>query len=436
MSEVVPTAGAVDTACALRGAGPRGAIARGLGRSYNDAAQNAGGLVLQPASARLELDPVTGVVDVGGAVSLDALMRVLVPKGWFVPVTPGTRFVTVGGAVASDVHGKNHHVDGSFADHLDSIDLLTPDGVVRTIGPEGDPDDVALFWATAGGMGLTGVVLGARLRCLPIETSAMLVETIRTADLADTMQVLADADHRCRYSVAWVDLIAGGDALGRGVVTLGDHAPAAVVSGPDRLAFAPRRLASVPSWFDVSLLNGVSIRAFNELWYRKAPGHRVDELQSIGWYFHPLDAVGRWNRFYGRRGFVQYQMVVPDTAAHAVRTVVERFVARGVPSFLAVLKRFGAGNDGPLSFPMAGWTLALDVPAGVAGLDALLDEIDDLVVAVGGRVYLAKDGRVRPELLPRMYPRLEEWRDVVAGLGHGDRLGSDLDRRLGLRRTT
>lgn len=412
---------------------PRGVLARGMGRSYNDSAQNAGGVLVDTGRRHIELDPSTGIVDVGSAVSLDELMRSLLPHGWFVPVTPGTRLVSVGGAIASDVHGKNHHVDGSIGVHLESLDLMTPDGAVRTVAPA-DPASAAVFWATVGGLGLTGLVLSCRLRCTPVESSRVLVETVRTRDLDHTMRVLVDADERTRYSVAWVDLIAGGAALGRGVVTLGDHAPAESVTAGDPLTFSPDQLAAVPPWYDVSLLNRLTIRAFNELWYRKAPKHRVDELQPISAFFHPLDMLGRWNRLYGRRGFVQYQMVVPDEAAETVRATIETLVGRRVPSFLAVLKRFGAANEAPLSFPKPGWTLALDIPAGVAGLPDILDELDAMVLEAGGRVYLAKDGRVAPELVEAMYPRLDEWRAVVDELDPDHRICSDLDRRLGLRR--
>lgn len=412
---------------------PRGVLARGMGRSYNDSAQNAGGVLIDTGRRHIDLDPSTGVVDVGSAVSLDDLMRSLLPHGWFVPVTPGTRLVSVGGAIASDVHGKNHHVDGSIGVHLESIDLLVPDGSVRTVAPT-DPSSAPVFWATVGGLGLTGLVLSCRLRCMAVESSRMLAETIRTRDLDHTMGVLIEADERTQYSVAWVDLIARGSALGRGVVTLGDHAPASAVTSGDPLTFSPDQVVAVPPWYDVSVLNRLSIRAFNELWYRKAPKHRVDELLRISAFFHPLDMLGRWNRLYGRRGFVQYQMVVPDEAAETVRSTIETLVSRRVPSFLAVLKRFGSANEAPLSFPRPGWTLALDIPAGVDGLAGILDEVDTEVLGVGGRVYLAKDGRVLPEVLEAMYPRLDEWRTVVDEIDPDHRLCSDLDRRLGLRR--
>lgn len=419
---------------ALRASGPRGVLARGLGRSYGDAAQNGGGTVVRLGdSLAVSLDSTTGIVRAGAGVSLETLIAALLPQGYFVPVTPGTRLVTVGGAIAADIHGKNHHVDGSFGNHLVSLDLMGPDGTVRTVGPDPglDPD---AFWATVGGMGLTGIVTACTFRGLAVETSKMLVETWRTTDLDETMRVMVDHEPKYRYSVAWVDAQARGARLGRGVVTMADHAPRSAVPPGTSQDFTDAAVAGVPSVVPRGLLNTATIRAFNELWYRKAPRRRSGELQGIGSFFHPLDLVRNWNRLYGRSGMLQYQFVIPLGCEDLLRSIMERLAKGGAASFLTVLKRFGASNDGMLSFPRPGWTLTLDIPTGVQGLGALLHRLDHDVVGAGGRVYFAKDSRLSSDLVPAMYPRLDEWREVCDRLDPTAVFQSDLARRLGLRR--
>lgn len=420
----------------LSGAGPRGILARGLGRSYGDAAQNAGGLVADMTgwTGIHAFDPVTGEVRVAAGTSLDGLMRRLIPEGWFVPVTPGTRFVTVGGAIASDIHGKNHHRDGSFCDHVVSLDLLTPDVGRVTVSPPEAPD---VFWATAGGMGLTGIVLQATIKLMRIETSKVLVDIEQASDLDDLMARLEEGDARYRYSVAWIDSLARGRHLGRGVLTRGEHATLEDLPREERpaaLAFKPRSLASVPPGLP-SLVRREAIRAFNELWFRRAPRAARGRLQSIGSFFHPLDGVSGWNRLYGRTGFVQYQFVVPFGREDALRSAFERLARAGCPSFLSVLKRMG-GQHGLLAFASPGWTLAMDIPASMPGLGPLLDGLDDLVAEAGGRVYLTKDSRLRPEMLEAMYPGIERWRTIRDRLDSHHLMRSDLDRRLDLSGTT
>ncbi|WP_369146065.1 FAD-binding protein [Streptomyces sp. R44] len=426
--------GHAEVAEALRACGRRGAVARGLGRAYGDAAQNAGGTVLDMTGLDriLAVDTTAGLVVCEAGVSLHRLMAALLPLGWFVPVTPGTRYVTVGGAIGADIHGKNHHVSGSFGRHVTALELLTADGEIRTVLP-GTP----LFDATTGGMGLTGVILSATLRLLPVETSLMRVDTERVPDLDELMARLTATDHAYRYSVAWIDLLARGAATGRAVLTRGDHAPYDALprrhrARRDPLAFRPGRLPAPPPYVPGGLLGRTTVGLFNELWYRRAPRAATGSLQSLPAFFHPLDGVPHWNRIYGPGGFVQYQFVVPYGQEDTLRRIVRRIADRGCPSFLAVLKRFGAGDPGWLSFPLPGWTLALDLPTGLPGLGRFLDALDEEVVGAGGRVYLAKDSRVRPETLAAMYPRLDEFRALRAALDPRSVLTSDLARRLRL----
>jgi decaprenylphospho-beta-D-ribofuranose 2-oxidase len=429
---VVETA-AADVPALLRSRPARGVIARGLGRSYGDAAQNAGGTVLAPiggpTTVRRATDG-TALVTAAAGTSLHDLMGELLAQQLFVPVTPGTRYVTLGGAVAADIHGKNHHRDGSFGDHVVELELVTPDGAVHRVGPEADAD---LFWATVGGMGLLGVVTRVMFRALPVESAYVRVHTQRIADLDALMRTMRDHDDDFRYSVAWIDTLARGRALGRAVLTRGDHATAAELTGAParhrwRAPSDPR--LGVPLTPPVGLVSRLGVRAFNELWFRKAPRDRVG-LESVAAFFHPLDLVEGWNRLYGRGGLVQYQLVVPDHAEAAVADALRLLSAAGQPSFLAVLKRFGAAGPGLLSFPTAGWTLALDLPAGPS-LVPLFRALDQLVVEAGGRLYLAKDSRLTPETFDRMYDRADEFRKLRRELDPDGVLQSDLARRLRL----
>jgi len=420
----------------VKDVGRRGAIARGLGRSYGDSAQNGGGTVLRLAagSAGLSLDEQRAEVTAPGGMSLDELLRLIVPRGFFVPVTPGTRYVTVGGALASDIHGKNHHVEGSFGNHVRRLRLLTADGTIRELTPDGETS--SSFWATIGGMGLTGIILDATFSLIPIETSRCVIETRRVGDLDALLAVMGPgADDAVRYSVAWIDLLAKGKHLGRSVLTRGDHATVDQLSSKqasDPLDYGPHQVASVPITPPISVLNHASVAAFNEAWYRKAPRHREGEIQGLTRFFHPLDAVGNWNRLYGPRGFVQYQFVVPFGAETAMRAVIERIAGSGTASFLAVLKAFGPANPAPMSFPFPGWTLALDLPAGARDLAGLLHRLDDIVLDAGGRHYLAKDAHTTPDAIRRGYPRLAEWRSARDALDPQRTWASDQARRLAL----
>jgi len=430
-AELAEPAGETEAAALLRSAAG-GAIPRGLGRSYNNAAQCAQGLVLSTSRLNriLSLDAATGVAVCEGGVSLERLMVAGLPHGWFVPVSPGTRQVTIGGAIAADVHGKNHHVAGSFAAHVRSFDLLLPGGDLRTVTPRDE-----LFWVTAGGMGLTGFIVRATVQLKQVGTSRVKVDTVRTADIDETMAVLAEHDRTYGYTVAWSDSLATGRGLGRSIITSGDFAEPGDLTArqsEDPFAFDPRPRLGAPPAFPPGVINRYTVRLANEVWYRKAPRLREGELQTIGQFFHPLDGIRNWNRIYGPGGFRQYQYLVPFGAEEAVRRSFEVVSSHPAPSFVTVLKRFGAADPGLLSFPAPGWTLALDFPARTPGLGPMLDELDRLVVRHGGRVYLAKDSRVPALVLEEMYPRLPEFRKFRGELDPAGVLASDLSRRLGL----
>jgi len=406
-------------------------LPRGFGRSYGDASLNAGEAVIDMTGVS-GIDSFTagnGTVTVAGGTSFDDLLRFLVPRGFFVPVTPGTRFVTAGGAIAADVHGKNHHGDGSLQQHLLAFDLLLANGETVAVTAEADP---RTFSATCGGLGLTGIVTRATLRSLPIETAFMAVTRERTPDLATTLERIRASDAQYRYSVAWVDCLARGRSLGRSVIMQANHArleelPAELRVRP--LELTPSTPLPWPRWSPSGLVRPASARLFNQAFYRKAPAQPRKSIEGILSYFYPLDRIKNWNRAYGPRGFVQYQFVVPEAAHETLKAVIARLADGGCPSLFAVLKRMGPGA-GMLSFPIAGWTLALDIPASAPGLAALLDELDEMVSAAGGRVYLAKDARMRPEMVAHMYPDLDEWRAIRAQLDPGQRWQSDLSRRL------
>ncbi|MFV0462364.1 MAG: FAD-binding protein [Nostocoides sp.] len=423
-SEVAYPATVEAVAEAVTSAGRRGVLTRGLGRAYGDAALNAGGSVLR-LNHMSAIGPISpdGVITLDAGVVLDDLIRHALPQGWFVPVTPGTAHVSVGGAVAADVHGKNHHAVGSFGQHLAWVEVVDGRGRLRRL-QSADP----LLGAVIAGMGLTGVITRVGLRLRPVTSPLMTVRTTRTTGLEQTMAVLSEDDTRFPYTVAWIDTLTAGAAMGRGIVTSGNHTDGAAARATVAVPRAARTLPG-PPWAPAGLLNRTSIRAFNGAYYRHGPRHPRTDEQTIGAFFHPLDVIDGWNRLYGPRGFLQYQVVVPDP--HSIEALMTLLQRAHVLSFLAVLKRFGPSYGAPLSFPIPGWTLALDIPVS-NGIHATLDAADDLVVSAGGRTYFAKDSRLRPELVPVMYPQLEHWRALRADLDPDGVFVSDLARRLSL----
>ncbi|MNS30111.1 putative decaprenylphosphoryl-beta-D-ribose oxidase [compost metagenome] len=405
-------------------------IPRGLGRSYGDTALNGqGGVIDQTRLNRmLAFDPATGALTCEAGVSFAEIIETFLPRGWFLPVTPGTKFVTVGGAIANDVHGKNHHIDGAFSRFVEELTLLTPTGEVLTCSPTEHAD---VFWATVGGVGLTGTILTARFRLTRVSTAYAHVTYRQAKNLDEALALFAEDGDRHRLSVAWIDCLARGASMGRSVLMLGDYAtPEQLGAGTAPLALAPAKKLAIPMDFPSGTLNRYSVAAFNALFYAKH-GNR-DQVVHFEPYFYPLDAIRDWNRMYGKAGFVQYQVALPEsTAREGLTELLERFSGSGRASFLAVLKRFGPEGSGLLSFPMAGYTLALDLPMD-ATLPAFLRELDARVVAWGGRLYLAKDALVSREHFERMYPRLAEFKAIQRRLDPQGRMGSTQARRLGL----
>jgi FAD/FMN-containing dehydrogenase len=545
---------------------PRGLLARGAGRSYGDAAQNAGGLVLllDAVASSIELAKDGSTVRAGAAVTLSELISLLVPRGLFLPVVPGTSKVTVGGAISADIHGKNHHRDSSFGAHIKAVEVLTPSGPLRA-EPSTHPE---VFNAVVGGMGLAGIITSAEIALVPIESEYVLVDTYKTADIGETMALMDSADHRYRYSVAWVDSTARGKHLGRSVVQFGNHPPEPLpherfsIGLPPRLGSTLLRLTRPlpegwPTDFDgiewvplalgeglgrppaspsaahkspgkngritrpaaasrpeitsdpeatsdpgttyrreITSDPGITYRSdttfepgthgagsrtkadpasniattnkkrpptaggslvlsaisglgeaiastslvrpwttwlFDRFWYRIAPKQETAAPIHFSKYFFPLDGISGWNRLYGKAGFVQYQLVIPFGSEPVIESALLCLAQARAFSPVTVLKRMGSESGFPLSFPMPGWTLALDLPAWIPGLPRLLRKLDCMVAEAGGRVYLAKDSRMSPDSFRSMYTRFSEWQKACERLDPGGVLMSDLARRLRLK---
>ncbi|MGL3607528.1 FAD-binding oxidoreductase [Rhizobium sp. G187] len=383
-------------------------IARGNGRAYGDSAVARGKTIDMRAFNRLiAFNAENGQVIAEAGVTLEEIIAAFLPCGWFPAVTPGTKFVTIGGMVASDVHGKNHHLEGSFGNFVDWFDLMGPDGAISRCSREENPD---LFAWTIGGMGLTGVILTVAFRLRPVKTGWIRQQTLVAANVTDAIRLFED-NASATYSVAWIDCLSEGDALGRSLVMLGEHATETELSGTQRadiFAEKKKRKLTIPLDAPPGLLNTWSVRAFNALYY--ANGRRKPKESLVDWdsYFYPLDAILGWNRIYGRKGFLQFQNVLPlDNADKGLRELLSRIAASGSGSFLAVLKRFGE-QDSRFSFPMPGYTLALDFPVTEANF-ALMDELDQISIAHGGRFYLAKDARLTGRTLRQADPRVRDF---------------------------
>jgi decaprenylphospho-beta-D-ribofuranose 2-oxidase len=415
-------------------AGSRGVIARGLGRSYGDAALNEDGtvLLLTRLDRLLAFDADSGVVECESGVSLATLLEVFVPRGFFLPVTPGTKHVTVGGAIATDVHGKNHHRDGSIAAFVLDLRLVTGSGKIVYCSRH---ENSEVFWATLGGMGLTGVILSARLRLRAVPTSYMRVDCRRCPDLDGVLTQFEQRDRGCQYSVAWIDCMARGRTLGRSVLMQADHAaldelPPAQRSTPLRPARASQR--NVPFHAPGFALNPLTVRLFNAAYYARHPD-REGQLCHYEPFFYPLDVLGNWNRIYGRRGFTQYQVVFePKRSRAGLVALLETIASSGRASFLAVLKSFGAPSGGLLSFPTNGHTLALDIPNRGAGFAQFIGRLNHITLQHGGRVYLAKDAFLDAPSFRSMYPAAQRFIAVKRAVDARGCFTSSLARRIEL----
>lgn len=380
-------------------------LPQGNARSYGDSCLNADGVVVSSRHLNrfIAFDRVSGVLRAEAGVLLSDILALVEPQGWFLPVTPGTQFVTLGGAVANDVHGKNHHLAGSFGCHVRALELLRSDGERLVCGPDQHSD---WFQATVGGLGLTGFITWVELALKPVTNSAVLAETIKYPDLASFFQLSRESDHDFEYTVAWIDCLASGAALGRGHFIRGNHA--SPLQG--KPALSPRTL-TVPLDPPISLINALSLKAFNQLYYHRQWRERQTQTVHYRPFFYPLDAIAHWNRIYGPKGFLQYQFVVPEEVSEAaVREVLGCIARHKTGSFLAVLKVFGdVASPGLLSFPRPGATLALDFPYRGSATLALFDQLDAIVSQAGGAIYPAKDAHMSGEHFQQFYPRLNDF---------------------------
>ncbi len=403
-----------------------GLVARGLGRSYGDSALANTLLSTQNLDHFLAFDEETGILHCASGVSFAEILKVLVPKGWFLPVTPGTQFVTVGGAVASDVHGKNHHLDGSFSAHLLGLKLMVASGEIIECSAAQHRE---LFLATCGGMGLTGIILEASFQLLAIESAYIQETTWKTNNLAETL-ALFDEFQQTTYSVAWIDCLSTGKQLGRSLLMLGEHAKKDGLA--DSLQTGKTGKLSIPVDMPTVLLNSYSVKAFNTLYYNKVRQKQTQRQVHYAPFFYPLDSLQNWNRLYGKNGFTQYQFVLPKAAGlEGMTKILTKIAESKRGSFLAVLKVFGKANDNYLSFPMEGYTLALDFKID-STLFAFLDELDSIVLDYGGRLYLTKDARMSEATFKQSYPLWEQFQEVRHQYGAEKLFNSLQSQRLGL----
>ena len=387
-----------------------GFIPRGNGRCYGDASLSDKTISTLKYDKILSFDVEHGIFECQSGLTLDQVLEVIVPKGWFLPVTPGTKFITVGGAIGSDVHGKNHHVDGSFSNHVVDMDIVLANGETITCSPELNGD---LFEATCGGMGLTGMVTRTKFRLKKIESSFIAQKQIKAENLEEVIRLFDEYKHYT-YSVAWIDCLKKGKHFGRSILILGEHAKLGELNEKqkkDPLQLPKKKQITFPFNLPSWVLNPFTVKAFNFLYYSKNTKKELNNVVSYEPFFYPLDAILHWNRGYGKKGFVQYQFVLPLEAKQGLIEILQKISDKGLGSFLAVLKVFGQ-QESIISFPKEGFTLALDFPVR-DGLFDFLDELDKVVLQYGGRLYMSKDARMKPEVMTAGYPELEKFKTIV-----------------------
>lgn len=396
-------------------------ISRGMGRSYGDSANAKHVLQTTYLDRYIDFDAKRGSITCEAGITLRAILNLIVPKGWFLPVTPGTCHATLGGAIASDVHGKNHHLEGTLGQHIISISLLLGTGEIVTASPTKNPE---LFFATCGGMGLTGIILSATIKVKPIRSSNIKQTTLKACNL-DTIYELFELHQNAQYSVAWIDCLATGKNLGRSILMLGEHAE------DDSLNVNFKKALSVPTYMPCQLLNRWTIKAFNGLYFSKA-SHEKTTILPFESYFFPLDRLNDWNKLYGKVGFIQYQFVLPKSAGIAgMKEILMKITSSTTSSFLAVLKMLGTQNQNLLSFPIEGMTLALDFRINEETLN-LIRELDAMVVEWGGKIYLTKDALMSEQTFKSTYPQWHEFEDIREKYGAIGRFASTQSQRLGL----
>ena len=407
-------------------------IPRGLGRCYGDSSLNTNILSTLKFNRFLDFDREDGRLHCQSGLSLAEILEVIVPAGWFLPVTPGTKFVTLGGAIAADVHGKNHHGEGSFSHHVQFLRLLAPDGQIYNCSRTENAD---IFWATCGGMGLTGVILDAQFQLKKVETAYIYEESTKAKNV-DELYKLFEGSAHFTYSVAWIDCLAKGNSLGKGILLNGEHAKLGDLKTEQQmkspLVLPKKKKLIVPFKLPSFTINPLTVKAFNTLYYAKAKSGQHQHVIDYDTYFYPLDGILHWNRVYGKKGFAQYQFASPPkTSYDGMVKILEAISAAKMPSFVSVLKTFGPGETGMIGFPMEGYMLALDFPI-TNRLFPFLDKLDDIVLDCGGRLYLTKDSRMKPEMMTKGYPRLPEFLAVKSKLDGGKVMQSLQSKRVGI----